>query len=555
MTQPLRLGIAGLGTVGAAVVGMVARRAEALSASGRTVAVTAVSAATKSRDRGLDLSGFTWFDDPVALAQSDAIDVFVELVGGAEGPAKAAVEAAIASGKHVVTANKALLARHGAALAKAAEEKGVALAYEASVAGGIPVIKAIREGLAGNAVSRVYGILNGTCNYILSRMEAEGLTFEACLKDAQALGYAEADPTFDVEGFDTAHKLAILTSLAFGVEIDADGVSVEGISAIQPLDLAMADELGYRIKLLGVAQATEAGIEQRVHPTMVAKASAIAQVMGVTNAVTVDADAVGELTLIGPGAGGKATASAVVADIADVAAGVRRPTFGRPVAALSARAGSRCSATRAATTSADRPRPHRRRGRCRHPHGGSRHLDREHRPAPLGQGGVERSEGPLGPAGAAGADHLRGDRRERARGARCHRPRRPPGGSAPTHPHRARIAGTPPAEGPGIIVPGFSARPACGMNSRAWHVLEHRPERWGPAFGRSRCGTWDLQHRPERRGPAFGKGRCGTRNRRIVSDRDDSPGTDGKSDVPGRGTQGRCRWPIPESSATPPRGV
>lgn len=336
MTQTLRLGIAGLGTVGAAVVGMVARRAEALSASGRAVAVTAVSARDKSRDRGLDLTGFTWFDDPVALAQSDAIDVFVELVGGAEGPAKAAVEAAIASGKHVVTANKALLARHGAALAKAAEEKGVALAYEASVAGGIPVIKAIREGLAGNTVARVYGILNGTCNYILSRMEAEGLTFEACLKDAQALGYAEADPTFDVEGFDTAHKLAILTSLAFGVEIDADGVSVEGISGVKPLDLAMADELGYRIKLLGVAQATEAGIEQRVHPTMVAKSSAIAQVMGVTNAVTVDADAVGELTLIGPGAGGKATASAVVADIADVAAGVRRPTFGRPVATLSA---------------------------------------------------------------------------------------------------------------------------------------------------------------------------------------------------------------------------
>ena len=336
MTQTLRLGIAGLGTVGAAVVGMVARRAEALSASGRSVVVTAVSARDKSRDRGLDLSGFTWFDDPVALAQSGDIDVFVELVGGAEGPAKAAVEAAIASGKHVVTANKALLARHGAALARAAEAKGVALAYEASVAGGIPVIKAIREGLAGNAVARVYGILNGTCNYILSRMEAEGLTFEACLKDAQALGYAEADPTFDVEGFDTAHKLAILTSLAFGVEIDADGVSVEGISGVKPLDLTMADELGYRIKLLGVAQATEAGIEQRVHPTMVAKASAIAQVMGVTNAVTIDADAVGELTLIGPGAGGKATASAVVADIADVAAGVLRPTFGRPVAALSA---------------------------------------------------------------------------------------------------------------------------------------------------------------------------------------------------------------------------
>ncbi len=246
------------------------------------------------------------------------------------------VEAALEAGKPVVTANKALLARHGAALAAGAEAKGVALAFEAAVAGGIPVIKTLREGLPGNAVSRVYGILNGTCNYILSRMEREGLTFEACLKDAQALGYAEADPTFDVEGFDTAHKLAILTSLAFGTAVDADGVSVEGISRVQPLDLRMADELGYRIKLLGVAQATEAGIEQRVHPTMVPKSSAIAQVMGVTNAVTIDADAVGELTLIGPGAGGEATASAVVADIADVARGVIRPTFGIPAAAMRA---------------------------------------------------------------------------------------------------------------------------------------------------------------------------------------------------------------------------
>lgn len=339
MTHSLRLGVAGLGTVGASVVRMIARRADALSAAtGREIRVTAVSSRDRNRDRGLDLSGTQWFDDPVALARSGEVDCVVELIGGSEGPAKATVEAALASGKHVVTANKALLAHHGAALAKAAEAAGVALAFEASVAGGIPVVKALREGLPGNAVSRVYGILNGTCNYILSRMEREGLTFEACLKDAQALGYAEADPTFDVEGFDTAHKLAILTSLAFGTVVDAEGVSVEGISRVQPLDLRMADELGYRIKLLGVAQATAAGIEQRVHPTMVPKSSAIAQVMGVTNAVTVDADAVGELTLIGPGAGGEATASAVVADIADVAANMAagrvRPTFGRPSAAL-----------------------------------------------------------------------------------------------------------------------------------------------------------------------------------------------------------------------------
>ncbi len=336
MTQILRLGIAGLGTVGTSVVRMIERRARALSdATGCSIQVTAVSARDRSRDRGIDLSRFAWFDDPVALAEAQDIDCVVELVGGSEGVAKAVVERALASGKHVVTANKALLAHHGAVLAREAEAQGVALAYEASAAGGIPVIKAIREGLPGNEVRRVFGILNGTCNYILSRMEAEGLTFEACLKDAQALGYAEADPTFDVEGFDTAHKLAILTSLAFGTEIDADGVSVEGISKIQPLDLSMAEELGYRIKLLGVAQLTPAGIEQRVHPTMVRKSSAIAQVMGVTNAVTIDADAVGELTLIGPGAGGEATASAVVADIADVASGLVRPTFGRPVSGLS----------------------------------------------------------------------------------------------------------------------------------------------------------------------------------------------------------------------------
>ncbi|WP_375457401.1 homoserine dehydrogenase, partial [uncultured Methylobacterium sp.] len=211
MSQSFRLGVAGLGTVGAAVVRMIERRAAPLAAAtGRDIRVTAVSSRDRARERGFDLSGLRWFDDPVALARSGEVDCVVELIGGSEGPARATVEAALAAGKHVVTANKALLARHGAALAQAAERAGVALACEASVAGGIPVIKALREGLSGNAVSRVYGILNGTCNYILTRMEREGLTFDACLKDAQALGYAEADPTFDVEGFDTAHKLAIL---------------------------------------------------------------------------------------------------------------------------------------------------------------------------------------------------------------------------------------------------------------------------------------------------------------------------------------------------------
>jgi homoserine dehydrogenase len=332
MIEPLRVGVAGLGTVGASVVRILARQENAMSArSGRPVRVTAVSARERARDRGIDLSRYAWFEDPQELARSGEVDCVVELIGGADGAAKGTVETAIDAGKHVVTANKALLARHGLALARRAEGRGVALAFEASAAGGIPVIKTLREALPGNAISRLYGILNGTCNYILSRMEQEGLSFADCLKDAQRLGYAEADPTFDVEGFDTAHKLAILTSLAFGTELDADAIYVEGISSIAPLDLKMADELGYRIKLLGVAERTKTGIEQRVHPTMVPKSTAIAQVMGVTNAITIDADAVGELTLIGPGAGGEATASAVVADIADVASGPAGPPFGRAV--------------------------------------------------------------------------------------------------------------------------------------------------------------------------------------------------------------------------------
>lgn len=334
-SQPLRIGIAGLGTVGASTLRILRRQENALAARcGRTIRVTAVSARDRNRDRGIDLGGLAWFDDPVALAKSDEIDCFVELIGGSDGPAKAAVETALSAGKHVVTANKALLAAHGVALAELAESKGVALAFESSSAGGIPVVKTLREALAGNNVSRISGILNGTCNYILSRMEGEGLTFEACLKDAQRLGYAEADPTFDVEGFDTAHKLAILTSLAFGTKIDAEAIHVEGISAITPLDLKMADDLGYRIKLLGVAERTKTGIEQRVHPTMVPKCSPIAQVMGVLNAVAIDADAVREITLVGPGAGGDPTASAVVADIADVARGTAGLPFGLPVARL-----------------------------------------------------------------------------------------------------------------------------------------------------------------------------------------------------------------------------
>ena len=337
MTSPLHIGILGLGTVGAALFrALKDNHLSIKDRSGRPIIVTAVSARDKSRDRGISLDGVEWFDDPVALASSSTIDGVVELIGGSDGSAKASVEAALTSGKHVVTANKALLAKHGSSLVALAEKNQVALNFEAAVAGGIPIIKTLRESLAGNTVKRVSGILNGTCNYILSRMELEGLTFDSCLKDAQRLGYAEADPTFDVGGFDTAHKLSILTSLAFGVEIDADAVYVEGIASIAPLDLVMADELGYRIKLLGVAERTATGIEQRVHPTMVPKHWAIAQVMGVTNAVNVAADIVGELTLVGPGAGGNATASSVLSDLIDIARGIVLPPLGLPASALTA---------------------------------------------------------------------------------------------------------------------------------------------------------------------------------------------------------------------------
>ena len=335
MSHPLRVGVAGLGVVGSSVMRLLRRQAQALeSRTGRSIVVAGVSARDRRRDREVTLDDARWFDDPVALARSPEIDLFVELIGGSEGVAREAVEAALKAGKPVVTANKALLAHHGLALARLAEENHVALAFEASVAGGIPVVKTLREGLAGNEIVRVYGILNGTCNFILSRMELEEASFADSLAEAQRLGYAEADPTFDIGGFDTAHKLAILASLAFGTAVDAEAVHVEGIETITLADLKSADELGYRVKLLGVAQRTAGGIEQRVHPTMIRKSTAIAQVMGVLNAVTIDADAVKELTLVGPGAGGDATASAVVADIADIAKGVRSAPFGLPTGAL-----------------------------------------------------------------------------------------------------------------------------------------------------------------------------------------------------------------------------
>ena len=330
MSNPLKLGVAGLGTVGTGVLELMARHGDSFEPrTGRAVEVLGVCARDKRKNRNVDISNFQWFDDPVLLAQSDETDVFVELIGGEEGAARESVVAALKAGKHVVTANKALLAHHGSELARLADTHGGALNFEAAVAGGIPAIKTLRESLLSNAISRVYGILNGTCNYILTRMQKEGRAFEEVLQDAQDAGYAEADPTFDIGGHDTAHKLAILTSLAFGVETSIDTVYVEGIESISLSEIEAADELGYRIKLLGVALKTDSGIEQRVHPTMVPKHSAIAEVDGVTNCVSYDGDFVGNVMLIGPGAGAWPTASSVLSDILDIAKGTIIPAFGR----------------------------------------------------------------------------------------------------------------------------------------------------------------------------------------------------------------------------------
>jgi homoserine dehydrogenase len=335
MTDGLKVGVAGVGTVGGGLLRLLAARKGDLAArAGRPIEVVAVSARNRSKKRDADLSALRFVEDPVALAADPTIEVFVELIGGEEGIAKKAVETALASGKHVVTANKALLAHHGASLAALAEKNSVALNFEAAVAGGIPVVKVIRESLQGNDITRVYGILNGTCNYILTLMEKEGRSFADVLKEAQAQGYAEADPTFDIGGFDTAHKLALLTSLAVGTRPSFDSVYVEGIESITPADIEAAGDLGYRIKLLGVALRTDSGIEQRVHPTMVPKDRAIADVDGVLNCVAIDGDFVGEVMLIGPGAGAGPTASAVTSDLIDIARGHILPPFGTKAKAL-----------------------------------------------------------------------------------------------------------------------------------------------------------------------------------------------------------------------------
>ncbi len=335
MTHPLRLGIAGLGTVGVGVIKIVQEHEKLLSQrAGRKIMVTAISARSRSKDRGVDLSGMAWEDDPVTLARRDDVDVFIELMGGENGPAKASVEAALAAGKHVVTANKALLAHHGQALAELAEANGVNLRFEAAVAGGIPVIKALTEGLAANRITGVMGVMNGTCNYILTRMEKSHLAYEEIFEEANALGYLEADPQLDVGGIDAGHKLALLSAIAFGSQVDFEGVEIQGIDHIELADIEAAQDMGYRIKLLGVAKMTEAGLVQTMHPSLVPMDSPLAQLEGGTNMVVIEGDAIGQLVMRGAGAGEGPTASAVMGDVMDIARGMLIPVFGQPAKSL-----------------------------------------------------------------------------------------------------------------------------------------------------------------------------------------------------------------------------
>ncbi|MBR2575081.1 MAG: homoserine dehydrogenase [Loktanella sp.] len=335
MTHPLRLGIAGLGTVGVGVVRIVQKHADLLQArAGRAITISAVSARSRDKDRGVDLSAYAWEDDPVALARREDVDVFIEVMGGHDGPAKHATEAAIAAGKDVVSANKALLAVHGQAIAEAAEAAGRVIRFEAAVAGGIPVVKALTEGLAANDITRIMGVMNGSCNYILTRMESAGLTYQEVFDEANALGYLEADPELDVGGIDAGHKLALLSAIAFGTQVDFDAVQLEGIGAISIEDIRQAADMGFKIKLLGVAQMTGRGLEQRMSPCLVPDTSPLGQLQGGTNMIVLEGDSVGQIVLRGPGAGEGPTASAVMGDVMDIARGLRISTFGQPATSL-----------------------------------------------------------------------------------------------------------------------------------------------------------------------------------------------------------------------------
>lgn len=335
MGNTLKVALAGLGTVGAGVVKVLETNRDLITRrAGRPIEIVAVNARDRNRDRGIDLSMFEWVDDTQALAGHSDVDVVVELIGGSDGPALTLAKASIAAGKAFVTANKAMVAHHGLALATAAEAAGTALKYEAAVAGGIPVIKGLREGAAANVLSEVYGILNGTCNYILTRMEAEGSDFAEVLADAQALGYAEADPAFDVDGIDAAHKLSILASLAFGSRLDFAAVNVGGIRHVLAGDIAQARVLGFCVRLVGMAQADAHGLFQSVQPCLVPLTHPLAHVLGPMNAVVAEGNFVGRLFFEGRGAGEGPTASAVVADLIDIARGEFGPAFAMPVASL-----------------------------------------------------------------------------------------------------------------------------------------------------------------------------------------------------------------------------
>ena len=339
MAENLRIALAGLGTVGGGVLRLLAEnRAEIAARAGRGIEVVAVSARDRAKDRGVDLSPYAWEDDMTAFAARDDVDVVVELVGGSDGPALALARKALDGGKGLVTANKAMVAHHGLELARLAEASDAPLRYEAAVAGGIPVIKGLAEGAAANRIERIYGILNGTCNYILSEMETTGRDFADVLADAQMLGYAEADPTFDIEGVDAAHKLSILASIAYGTQLDFAGVDTNGISRIRAADIAQARALGYVIRLIGLSDCQETDgtrhLFQRVAPYLVPVRHPLAAVDGPTNAVVAEGNHVGRLLFQGAGAGDGPTASAVVADLVDIARGNRTAPFAQPVESL-----------------------------------------------------------------------------------------------------------------------------------------------------------------------------------------------------------------------------
>jgi homoserine dehydrogenase len=333
MKDVWRIGVAGLGTVGAGLLKLV-DESPRLAPAGGEIVVTGVSAKSRSRPRPYDISSLPWFDDAVALAASPDNDIFVELIGGSDGPAKVAVETALRLGKPVVTANKALIAEHGAELAALAETNNTPLLFEAAVMGGTPAVKMLREAMVGDEVVQVAGILNGTCNYILTEMEATGRAFADVLADAQRLGYAEADPTMDVGGFDAAHKITILAALAFGCAPNYAAAEIEGVQAIEPIDIRMARDLGYRIKLVASAVKSEGGVTVTVHPALAPLAHPLAQAGGALNALFIEGRRIGRIFIQGPGAGAGPTAAAVAADIADVMTDARRPVFQRPAADL-----------------------------------------------------------------------------------------------------------------------------------------------------------------------------------------------------------------------------